>query len=166
MIQLICVLLSLLISNFARAQYADSNASASRVCANLVYADDKIKCMSIIQNKQFDDNAIRVCASMVYSDDKLTCLQQIANKRFTSQAEVNICSSLVYSNDKLRCLSKASFVPYGYGSGVPGDIPLYSLEVLVNEALLSMRNYDYRRAESILVGLQAQLRAYQNTSRR
>lgn len=81
------------------------------VCNDMYTSADKIKCMEVVKNHQFDPTVTALCAGLYTSTDKINCLQTIADKTYLPD-ELKICDGLYTSQDKLTCLSKAGSSVY------------------------------------------------------
>jgi hypothetical protein len=86
-------------------------ASPYDVCNELYSSADKIHCMEVVKNHQFDPNVTALCDSLYSSTDKINCLATIADKTYLPD-ELKICDGLYSSQDKLTCLAKAGSSVY------------------------------------------------------
>lgn len=93
-------------------KYLDDNALA--FCNDFNEITVMSRCLVIIENKTYQEDALGVCKkveapwdSYLRNEEKLNCLSVIANKQYSDEA-INLCGEIQLGKGKIDCLERLS----------------------------------------------------------
>ncbi len=116
-----------------------------KVCAPMVFQNDKEQCISKIRNyNYFDDRILDICAEFSFTNEKLTCLSYIGNKKYADY-EFDHCNSIQFNSQKLSCLNTN-------GSNWTGDICVDKQQLVqnLNQIKMNIATGNYLQAHELV----------------
>jgi len=77
-----------------------------KICQNMTFANDKMKCMTEIHRGRFyQSQALQICKNFTFVREQLECIEKVRNKSYTDTL-LATCRDMTFSSKIMECLAQ------------------------------------------------------------
>jgi hypothetical protein len=80
---------------------------AYKICQQLPFQSDRNECIQKLRRyRYFDDRALEICSSLTFAREKVDCIWVIGDKEYENY-EINNCIGQTFPSDRVKCLRES-----------------------------------------------------------